>query len=47
VEEVKLYEYHGKSIFSRYGIRIPSGFVASSPEEVAEISKGLRFTVMV
>lgn len=44
---MKLYEYHGKSIFSRYGIRIPSGFVASSPEEVAEISKGLRFPVMV
>jgi len=31
---LRLYEFEGKEIFSRYGIKIPRGAVASSPEEV-------------
>ena len=31
---MRLYEFEGKEIFSRYGIKIPRGAVASSPEEV-------------
>ncbi len=33
---MKLYEYLGKELFSRYGIPVPRGRVVASPEEAAE-----------
>ncbi|MDT7889678.1 MAG: ADP-forming succinate--CoA ligase subunit beta [Desulfurococcales archaeon] len=36
---MRLYEFEGKEIFSRYGIRIPRGVVISSPEEISEAIK--------
>ena len=35
---MRLYEFEGKEIFSRYGIKIPRGAVASSPEEVEKLA---------
>jgi len=32
---VKLYEFEGKGLFARAGIRVPRGTVASSPDEAA------------
>lgn len=34
---MRLYEFEGKEIFSRYSIKIPRGAVASSPEEVEKV----------
>lgn len=33
---MRLYEYEGKEIFSKYGIRVPRGFVISSPDDIGE-----------
>jgi succinyl-CoA synthetase beta subunit len=34
---LRLYEFEGKEIFSRYSIKIPRGAVASSPEDVEKV----------
>jgi len=36
---MKLYEYQAKQVFSSYGIKIPNGRVAFSPEDVDEVAK--------
>ncbi len=36
---MKMYEYQAKEIFREYGIPVPKGRVAESPEEAREISK--------
>ncbi|MHB8171283.1 MAG: ADP-forming succinate--CoA ligase subunit beta [Thermincolia bacterium] len=38
---MKLYEYMAKTIMSQYGIPVPSGRVASTPQEVGAIAKDL------
>ena len=38
---MKIHEYQAKNIFSRYGIPIPEGSVAYTPEEAAEIAAEL------
>ncbi len=38
---MKLYEYEAKTIASKYGIPVPQGYLASSPEEVADACKKL------
>ena len=38
---MKIHEYQAKDIFSRYGIPIPQGKVAYTPEEAAEIANEL------
>ncbi len=35
---MKLYEYMGKELFAQYGIPVPGGRVARTPEEAAEIT---------
>lgn len=35
---MKMYEYMGKNLFKKYGIPVPEGEVAGSPEEVREIT---------
>ena len=44
---MKLYEYQGKIIFSRYGIRTPSGFTAASRGDGAKRASEIKFPVMV
>ncbi len=44
---MKLYEYQGKILFSRYGIRTPSGFVAASRGGGANEASEIKFPVMV
>ena len=38
---MKLKEHEGKELFKRYGIAIPQGIVATSPEEAASAAKKL------
>ena len=38
---MKIHEYQSKDIFARYGITVPKGRVATTPEEAAEIAKEL------
>ncbi len=38
---MKIHEYHAKDIFARYGIPIPKGRVAATPDEAAEIAEEL------
>lgn len=35
---MKLYEYMGKELFARYGITVPKGKVATSPEEAEKVA---------
>lgn len=35
---MNLYEYRGKEIFARYGLRVPKGKVVASPEELTEFN---------
>jgi succinyl-CoA synthetase beta subunit len=44
---VKLHEYQSKQIFARYGIPIPKGEVASTPEEARRIATDLGRRVVV
>ncbi|MEG9193864.1 MAG: ATP-grasp domain-containing protein [Candidatus Methanoglobus sp.] len=39
---MKLHEYQAKRIFAEYGIRIPRGAVAESPEEVRRAAESRR-----
>ncbi|MGI6097745.1 MAG: ATP-grasp domain-containing protein, partial [Dethiobacteria bacterium] len=43
---MKLYEYMGKELFSRYGIPVPQGKVCSAPAEVAEAVKEIGSSVI-
>ena len=38
---MKIHEYQAKDIFARYGIAVPKGRVATTPEEAAEIAEEL------
>ena len=44
---MKLFEYEAKDILRRYGIGIPSGTVAESPEEVAAIAERMGGPVVL
>ncbi len=44
---MRLYEYEGKEIFSKYGIRIPRGVVVSSPDEVPNAIKTVGLPAVV
>jgi len=44
---VKLHEYQSKRIFARYGVPIPRGDVASTPDDVYEIAARLGRRVVV
>ncbi len=43
---MRLYEYQGKQIFMRYGIRVPEGEVVTSPEKAGEIASRLGDVVL-
>ncbi|NOZ59348.1 MAG: ADP-forming succinate--CoA ligase subunit beta [Euryarchaeota archaeon] len=43
---MKLYEYQGKRIFAEYGIEVPAGEVATSPEEAGRIASRLGEVVL-
>ena len=36
---MNLHEYQGKSILKKYGVAVPLGFVAESPENARELAK--------
>ena len=38
---MKIHEYQSKDIFARYGIAVPKGRVATTPEEAAEVAEEL------
>src|SRR5688572_7013963 len=44
---MKIHEYQGKQILSRYGVRIPRGEVAYTKEEARDIAHRLGGTVVV
>ena len=44
---MNLHEYQSKQLFARYGIPVPAGHVASTPEEAADAAKRLGGTVWV
>ena len=44
---MKLHEYQSKRIFARYGVPIPNGDVASTPEQVRQIASRLDRRVVV
>lgn len=44
---MKLHEYQSKRLFARYGVPIPQGDVANSPEEVRQIASRLGGRVVV
>jgi succinyl-CoA synthetase beta subunit len=44
---MKIHEYQAKDIFSRYGIPVPEGGVASTPEEARSIAERLGGKVVV
>jgi succinyl-CoA synthetase beta subunit len=44
---VKIHEYQAKSVLSKYGIPVPQGEVAFTPQEVPEIAKRLGTGVVV
>lgn len=44
---MKLYEYMGKELFAQFGITVPKGRVATTPEEAAKIAQEIGSTVVV
>ncbi len=44
---MKIHEYQAKDIFSKYGIPVPKGSVASTPEEARRIAEEFGGTVVV
>jgi succinyl-CoA synthetase beta subunit len=44
---MKIHEYQAKQILARYGVPVPRGEVAHTPEEAAEIARRLGGTVVV
>lgn len=43
----RLLEYQGKQLIKSYGIKVPDGFIAESPEDAERISQGIGYPVMV
>ncbi len=44
---MNLHEYQSKQLFARYGIPVPEGFVASTPEEAVDAARRLGGSVWV
>ena len=44
---MNLHEYQSKQLFARYGIPVPTGFVASTPEEAVDAARRLGGSVWV
>jgi len=44
---MNLHEYQSKQLFARYGIPVPTGFVASTPEEAADAARRLGGSLWV
>jgi succinyl-CoA synthetase beta subunit len=44
---LKIHEYQAKEIFARYGVPIPAGKVAGTPEEVEQIARDIGKRVVV
>lgn len=44
---MKIHEYQGKEIFAKYGVPVPQGRVAFSPDEAASIATEIGKTVVV
>src|SRR4029077_12742888 len=44
---MNLHEYQAKGVFRSYGIPVPAGKVAASPEEAVEAARALGGTVWV
>ena len=44
---IKIHEYQSKELLGSYGVPVPKGRVASTPEEVAEICRELGGTAVV
>ncbi len=44
---MKIHEYQAKQLFAEYGIRVPDGGVATSPEQVAELARRIGRPVMM
>ena len=44
---MNLHEYQSKQLFARYGIPVPTGFVASTPAEAADAARRLGGGVWV
>jgi succinyl-CoA synthetase beta subunit len=44
---VKIHEYQGKAVLAQYGVPVPKGKVAYTPDEAVEAGKGLGFPVVV
>jgi len=44
---MNLHEYQAKDVFRSYGIPVPAGQVATTPEEAAEAARALGGTVWV
>ena len=44
---MKIHEYQAKEIFARYGVPVPRGRVAATPDEAAEVAAELGGTVVV
>ena len=44
---MKIYEYQAKGLFQTYGIVVPKGAVARSPQEAVEAGKEIGTTPLV
>src|ERR1051325_7660305 len=44
---MKIHEYQGKEIFRKYGVPVPRGIVATSPDEAYRAAKDLGTPVVV
>jgi succinyl-CoA synthetase beta subunit len=44
---MKLFEYEAKNILSKYGIPVPQGGLATTPEQALEVAAELKFPVVV
>lgn len=44
---MNIHEYQGKEILRQYGVAVPKGRVAFSPEEAVNVAKELSSDVMV
>jgi len=44
---MKIHEYQGKELLKRFGVAVPRGLVARSPEEAYQVAKELGTDVVV
>src|SRR5215510_14735030 len=44
---MKIHEYQGKALLKEYGVPVPRGIVARSPEEAEAAAKGLGTDIVV